>query len=347
MASLRWFVVVLFLSVALAGCIGAPDDGADDDGTEDVVVEGPVLGADSGLAFEPSEPASLERPPEPVLGRWWNYSVDNLLLGSSFSLTTVLAGVDDDEVLIGLDAGTFEDDAFVLHLPPIGEVKRDTLAFEAHDIWIMELEFPLQEGDEWSTKWYGGQDMTMSVDRVDGTAAHVSVEHPNGDASLVYDAAVGAIVSFKVPDYAELELTDHGWGFEGEVKVPYGVDLVVCEGRVAGAADIDDCQDGTADAPMETIPIEGDYDRFSFGLIVFDLGEAPVGAGVFSIEVVAPDGTEYAFEKTPDQAGSAGAMFGHDDPVGDWEMTALAGGAGAVLFEGAAYQVLDVTLAPT
>lgn len=346
MALLRWFMVVLFLSVALAGCIGAPDDGADDGGTDDLVVEGPVLGAESGLPRQPTGPASLEHPPEPVLGRWWDYEVDNLLLGSSFSVTTLVAGLDEDEVLIGLDAATFEDEAFVIHLPPVGEVKRDTLAFEAHDLWIMELEFPLTEGKQWTTKWYGGQDMKMDVDRVDGTKAEISVDHPNGASSLVYDAAVGAIVSFKVPDYAELELVDHGFGFQGDVQVPYGVDLVVCEGRLAGFADIEDCVEGTADAPVETVPIEGDYDRFSFGLIVFDLGEAPLGAGYFSIEVVAPDGAEYAFEKTPDQPGNAGAMFGHDDPAGDWEMTAVAGGVGVALFEGAAYRLLDVTLAP-
>lgn len=335
--------MALVVTASISGCIGASDeeDGSNDNG---LVLDGPVLGAASGLPREPTQPASLDGPPEPVLGRWWSYDVDNLLLGSSFSVTTVVAGLDVGEVLVGMDADQVVDEAFVLHLPGVGQVKRDTLAFDAHGILILGLEFPLEEGKQWSTKWYGGQDMTMSVDRVDGMKAELSFDHPNGDSSLVYDAEAANIVSLSIPGYAKMELQDHGVGFEGDVMVPYGVDLVVCHGRVAGGLVIEDCAEGTAGPPVEAIPIEGDFDRFSFGLIVFDLGEAPVGAGIFSLEVVAPDGQEYRIEKTPDQAGNTGVIFGHDDPVGDWEMTAVAVGVGAVLFEGAAYQVFNVTL---
>lgn len=342
----------LVVAVALAGCLAAPEPVDPSALIDDAFAGLPRLGSSSDLPLLRAS-ATLDAPPAWALGEWWTYRIESLLAGTTHEATRVVAGEVGASYLVGMPADKYEEILFIFHFPGLGAVNKTNLGFDAHDLFLQHLQFPLAEGATWTTQWYNGDPMEAVVTKVEGSRADVSLAHPVRAINLTYDAAVGDIVAFDVAGYLRYEVVDHGFGYQGEVRIPYEEDLVVCHGRANGVSVIDACAAGDLPGgPADTVVIGGDYDRLSFALILRGgAAPAPLPAplptqGLFALEVTAPDGKQYAAAKSPQEPGVVLDVYGHDDPLGAWEMRAFAGGVGSVLFEGAAYKVLDVTLGP-
>lgn len=329
-----WAAALLTVSLVAAGCLGSQ------------LEEGP--GATPNMRGTlPSGPPSqadladrtLQEPPTLRLGEWWDVRVDSELTGEVYEGRVVVAGMSQERYLVGMPTDAFAHGLLILHLPGIGPVTSDTFGYEAHDVLFEPTDFPLTEGKTWTTEWYTGG-MDAEVVEVNDGQARIEMVGENTRMNLTYDPAKGIPNLVEVDGYGTLEVLDHGFGHEGQVTVPWEHDLVFLHGRLAGAADL-----GLQPAaPVETITVEGGYDRASFALLLGNvLAEGP--PGVYRVQATAPDGTTYeeVFTAGP-QDDLLLAIKTHDDPVGDWELEYEAGGPGAAAIEGVAYQVIEVDL---
>jgi hypothetical protein len=334
-------IVASMLALALAGCL-EPDAGNSPFASEDL-----LLGAASGLPTQPRAEASLDEPPQWRLGEWWHVSFDAPPYSLSAEVDAVVVGTEAGRYVVGM-AGQIDDGIVLLHFPGFGEIDPDTLGFDAHDRAIVPLQFPLAAGKTWQTQWYTGVALDAVVESVDRAAGTATITMTGARTlSLVYDAKMGAISKLAIDGYGGFELTDHGYGYQGKVVVPSHQDLVFCHGREAVVQAVEFCATkppSDPQAPVQTIPLAEGYDRASFGLFLRDTQSAPVGPGVLSIRVEAPDGTVYEATKTPSQPGMVLYAHGIEDPAGDWQVTAVAAGAGLAILEGVAFDVLEVEL---
>lgn len=337
--------ILLLVAAPLAGCLGAVQDAPAQ--TTAGVEDGPRLGTDSPLPVGPTGPAGLQDPPTWSVGEWWDVEVSFTGYGGEAELTRVVAGTDGGSYLVGMDADSFNDRALVLHFPGFGRVNRSTLGFDAHDRPMHLLKFPLTEGQEWTTQWYSGDPLPAEVTGVEGEKATVVLDNGNTHIELTYDATIHAISEMTIDGYLSYEVVDHGYAHPGTVQVPYEHDLVFCHGRLAGVHAIEPCSlslTPNPKPPMETVTLDGAYDRASFGLLMADLQDTGlVGTGYYQVQATAPDGETFSAEKLPTDPGVKLVTGGHAPAAGEWEIQTYAGGAGYALFEGVAYQVLEVT----
>jgi hypothetical protein len=162
--------------------------------------------------------------------------------------------------------------------------------------------------------------------------------------NLTYDATLGEVRKIVYEGYATVEVTGHGYGYEGVVTVPHMFKLVFQNARVAGVLD-------GATAPAtgvdETVKVDPTFDRVSFVVILGNLQPGvPTAAGYYRETVTAPDGTVYDTTYAPPETGGAYklAYFTAEHPGGDWSFRHVAAGPGIVLAEGIAYHVYDIEL---
>ncbi len=333
----RTFALLCLVSFLLAGCAGTSGDDPGPAGASDEDPSDPVGGGNGTVARN----VSLDDAPEYQLGEWWRVRVTEFFTGATYETTRVVAGVEDDNWLVGMPAETFSHEIMVMHVPGFGQVDRFDLGFEIHDALYIPLPFPLVEGDTWQTA-FEGRAVTGSVNETSGTTARVEFHGASDTIVATYDAAIGEFSSWEASGYARVEVLEHGYDYEGVVTVPHQHDVIFINGRFAGGLDTS----LTPAPPVEEIEVDATYQRVSFILATADLAEAgQPDAGYYSITATAPDGTEYSLTTLP--GGSNGwtiDTYGHDDPGGTWSLQYEAVGAGFVFIEGIAYHVFDVVL---
>lgn len=350
-----FLLAILFLIPIIAGCVDAeapPEDPGPDDPLDDGEDPVPTFGPHSGLPTERPDDytPSLDAPPQWVLGEWWDVEIAEQFTGATHTVKRVVGGLEGMDYLVGMPRAGFNDEVMILHFPGFGLVDSDTLGYEAHD-WMFEpVQFPLEEGKNWQTYWQS-EDVILdaTVTAVDEESGRATIEMEGNQAvTLVYDAELGAIVEFDAPGYATYNVVDHGFDYDGYIRVPHSHDLLFFHARLAntGAG----FSEPTA-GPIETITVPDEYDRTSFSLLFFEMvnflaSEAPdtVGHGVHHISVEAPDGTVFEATKDPTMGGHLIESFSHDVVGGDWELTIATSGSAQVLLEGIGYVVFDVDL---
>ena len=346
--------------VTLAGCTDTsdsepgetvtPDEPQFVDPDSDFQVDRPSLPVDRPAPGE----RTLDEVPTWRLGEWWKIRITDSFTGQTRDVTRIVAGTEHGNYLVGFPLEEFSNDVLVLHFPGYGDIKRDDLSYDAHDQPYVPLQFPLVEGDSWTTKWQAEtSDITITVERAGNGTADLLV---TGAASgtMTYDAETGAIQRWIMNGYADYEVVDHGYNYTGAVRVPHDHDLIFFHGRIAGAMDAAAPFPSTNPVlPMEDIVIDGSYDRLSFAHILLDItgtlaqGSAQLGTsgGVYQITTTAPDGTVYEDILTPADGQAVRTVFyGHEAPEGTWSMQAVAGGAGVALLEGIGYHSIDIDL---
>lgn len=357
---MRGLAPLLLLTAFLAGC-------ADDAPQADEPV------ADPGIQYEDDtiavqDPNALPRLPPaegertlakaPVwrIGEWWKYSLTEGFSGKTYEFYRIVAGSEAGNYLVGFPVNEFSNDILVMHAPGYGDINRADLSYETHDAVFKLLQFPLVEGDSWEMSFEGVSDGTAIVHLPgDGTAV-IEAPTQSYDITAVYDPVVGEITSLDIAGYAHYEIIEHGydWGNQpmagdGVVRVPHDHDLIFFNGRIAGVQSLSSpLVPPSPAAPTESITVEGGYDRVGFTIILgtppglVPAAEAPTG--YYSGKGTAPDGTVYELTLAPNEGPFKIAFYGHDLPVGDWQLEYVAGGAGVVLFEGIGYHSIDVDL---
>lgn len=337
-----WLAVVILG----AGCLGSGDS--------NVLPNEPSLPGkqtDAPIDLETVNDAeilrTLDTAPTWQTGEWWRFRLTETFRGEVFEATRVAAGTEGDNFLVGMPRDDWVDALMVLHIPGFGEVSRDDLSFEIHDVRFEPLRFPLRDGDTWQTA-FEGRPVEATVDVIDNKTAEVTLVGASDQITVTYDAEVGAITRFVHPTYASYEIIDHGFDYEGTITVPHMHDVVFQNFRIFGALT------GTLSpaAPIDTVTVDETYDRVSFALIVGSIepqtiaGGPALGlppAGAFREFVTAPEGTTW--ELTVTAADPPGIYIKYaqlDSPGGDWTMEHAAAGAGLVGAEGIAYHVYDV-----
>lgn len=353
--------IALAAVLALAGCLGAVDDepvgsasspsaaGAADAAGGSTPAAAAELGSASPLPTEPPTNGSrtLREAPTYRVGEHWTIDVQFMLSGNEATIQRVVAGTQGDDYLVGMPTESWNDETIVVHFPGMGRVDRTNLSFDAHDRPLQFLDFPLTEGHTWETQWYGGSPLEGKVVTVDGDQAEVRLEGESMSVRLVYDASAGAVTTFEVPGYLKYEVTDHGYGFQGEVRVPANRDLVFCHGRAGVAIPVEACQVQATSprGPVESVDLADNYDRVSYALLAADLATAgPVAPGVHRVAVTHPSGQEETLVKGPHEPGYKLSVGGDAEPVGTWTVEAEAAGGGLAILEGVGYDSYTVTL---
>ncbi|HLE97429.1 MAG TPA: hypothetical protein VI997_08680, partial [Candidatus Thermoplasmatota archaeon] len=295
------------------------------------------------LSLVPVDPLaaapSLDAPPAWASGDWWTYHVTDELAGSDgFDVTLVVAGVEGDHWLVGMPGGAFAHDAYILHLPGIGEVGREDLGWIVHGERFAPVQFPLTEGDAWDTS-FEGVPAAAKVASVDGTLATVEIDGVF-PMLVTYDATVGAVTKYAVEGYATVELTASGRGFEGVVTVPHGHALEL-RYRIGGALG----PGNAPGAPLDMFEVPEEYDRMALALIQSSVQQSPVTAGAFYERATSPSGDAYELRVLPaDGPGFHFVTFDVPEPAGEWRFEHVAGGAGIVGAEMVFFHQYDVTL---
>ena len=362
---MRKLLLLLALGVVVPGCLGAdgPVDPASPSGapsggnvTIDASRPDPSFGGNVTLGAEapPDVNATLDAAPRLQVGEWWRIRLESPLDGTSSEFVRVVAAIDGDTYVFGMPHEGWWKEAVIYHTPAFGDVNAADLSYNTHDVLFTPLQFPLVDGATWTTEFSGGPPMTASVTVTSPTEATVTFTSPacgpfgllaavgqcggeNTLLELVYDATIHEVREFKHPTVT-FTVVAHGYDYQGWVTVPRGEDLVFFHGRIGPALDI-----GLqpAPSPLETVNVNGGFNRVSFIQVVQSIGGAP---GAYREAATAPDGTQYVTEGIP--ASSPFTIVFHEaaDPDGDWQLEHLAGGPGVVFIEGIAYHQYDVHL---
>ncbi len=339
--------------LALSGC-------ASDDGTTDAVQTTPAVQYEDEVVqvaapTMPRDPPAagertLDAAPQWRLGEWWKYFMTDEFTGKTTEFLRVVAGEDRaaGNYLVGFPVEAFSNDVMVLHVPGYGDIRQADLAYETHDAYFEPLQFPLAEGNTWEMSFEGVANGLATVSLPgDGTARITMEVSQYGWINATYDPAIGEVSELSINGYGEYRVIDHGYGYQGVVRVPHAHDLLMQTGRIAGALVNLGIPPATA-GPTETVEVGEGYDRFSFILAVGAgpfLGLDPaVPVGVFQETATAPDGTQYQLQLLPHEGGFKIEAFGHDNPAGAWNLQHVAAGAGIAFIEGIGYHSIDVEL---
>ncbi len=303
---------------------------------------------------------NLNEVPQWRLGEWWTYEIQDFLGGGSETITRIVAGSEHDNYLVGFPIDQFSSYALVLHHPAFGDIHMSDLSYDTHDSPFKHLQFPFVEGDTWTTTFESETVVwTALVSDVDDGAGTARVDFTTANGAQagysIFDAETGVATDILFNNYGRFQVVDHGFNYDGDVRVPHDHDLVFFDGRLVGAIPLsgDGLDPTDPQQPTGSITVPEGYDRVSFGLLAQDIpgqlihGQTGAGRplGYYSITVTAPDGEQYSMEVTPANEGwFVGEFYNHDGPAGTWEYTAIATGAGGIFIEGIGYHSIDIQL---
>ncbi len=341
----------LLIMAVVAGCLSPPKGGD-------------VVPADSDLDFlVGDDPASRTTAAAPrwATGEWWQYHVLLHYTGAEYDVTRVVAGRDGDNYTVGMPLEDWEamgDNVIGYHLPGLGDVRVSDLMYEVHDLPYKLLDFPLQAGDSWQAG-FEFSEVIVTVESADAAGAVMRVEKMYeqawgpvaapvtnrvlGDvytARAEYDARLGEVRLLDIPGYARVEVVDHGYGFEGTVRVPRNQGMPFVNGRIAGLPDRNDpTHPITGEAHVEDV-----YDRMALTLGAGSLAfEGQQSTGYYKETARGPDG-EYVLEKVPPNTALEFKHFSVERPGGAWTFEHIAIGPGGAQSEAFAYEIHDVTV---
>lgn len=323
------------VAIVLAGCVASP---AGEEGAPEVTQNTKLPDFKPVEAVEEA-PRTLLEPPLWKQGEWWKIRLVDGFQGSTYETTRIVAGQEGDHYLVGMPSDQFSDDFMVMHIPGFGQISKDDLSFETHDVPTQVLRFPLVDGDGWETAFEGGV-ITTNVFVESETRARIQFTgSQTGNAT--YDALVGEVVRYEQEDYANYEVIDHGFDYSGVVTVPHQHDLIFQHFRIAGL--LTGVPSAPATSITDTVTVDSTYDRVSAAIIAGGL--SPDAPGGYLQEIAtAPDGKVFEMTVMPIETGFVVHTFSHLNPGGSWTFEHRALGPGFIGAEGIAYHTYDVEM---
>ena len=289
---------------------------------------------------------SLEEPPELEVGEWWTFEARAEGADADHEATVVVSEREDGMARLGLSAEDFKDDLFVFHIPPLGDLDPETLAWRVMWEDFEALRFPLEEGRTWEADFHGF-DVEAEVAEVDGSRAHV---HMEGDdpawgaqrIELVYDARHGMITELHEENIGlSFRVTDHGFGYDGSVKTPRGIELSLLDFRPGEVMELVG-EEVPEDEGRSSIEVEVDHSHGSMGLVM-QHALVPQESGTYEIAATNPEGEtfEAAFEFEPGDPLMALEAFPTDAVQGTWEIEYNRDGEGMLAAEFFTYDLVE------
>lgn len=308
-------MVVLLVAIALAGCL---DPLADRLRASDV------------------------EPPRWQIGDWWTYQLSSETFDMNAEITIVVANVTPDGYVLGVPADADATSPLLQHLPAIGPI-RDDLSYDVHERRFEPLHWPLREEVAWETTWIAGT-VHLEARLVNDTwnVTNDGFEEDDGIRyDIVYDPARGWFESFKrtgldgrVRQLAEM--TANGTGYQGEVRAPGSIDVLLLESRTRGSVA------GTTPAPPN--PSFTPSDAIDTLLVGCLAGGAP---GQYHAEVRSPTGVICSLDHTvqPGDGLVRAQIVEAPMEAGAWEARLVALGSGSATAEVLGYATRTYTLA--
>jgi hypothetical protein len=300
----------------------------------------PIAGFGSGCGPETAgeeiaSERSLASPPALQVGEWWTVEVDPELVGATFETTLVVTHAGDGTARIGMTPESFRDDFLVLHVPVLGDVTLETFAWRVMWDDFEALRFPLEPGARWTADFHGN-DVTATVERIEGARAFIVMEGDSERIEMVYDASVGMITEFREEALQlAFRVTGHGTGYSGPVLSLSGIELAFMQGGPAAA-------EARSSATLE-VDTEGTHGSLS--LVVWNRGVEDQ-AGRYRIVATAPDGSilEHTFETAPGDAAVLVQSFGHEVVQGSWKLDFERDGPARLLVELFTYGLDEIAM---
>jgi hypothetical protein len=345
---MRPLPILIVLAALAAGCVApaATDNVAPESANATVTIDKDRPDTNfTDIALKGAAPdasATLNEAPHWKKGEWWKIHFESPLTGASVDFVRVVGDVQGDTYVVGMPHEGWYKEAVVYHTPCFGDVDARTLGCTPHNIPFAAVEFPLKEGATWTTQFERAPDLKTEVKITSPTEATIKFVDPKGNVAIeeVYDATIHEVRSFK-QSTAVYTVTDHGYDFQGWITVPRASELVFEHGRVVAPV-IDVKTTGPAAGPLETVTINGGYNRLSFILAAGNILGTPAG-GVYRETATAPNGTSYQLTSIP--GGPVEIRFYEArDPDGDWKLEHIAAGPGIAFIEGIAYHQYDIRL---
>jgi hypothetical protein len=294
---------------------------------------------------------TLKEAPKWRLGEWWTYKIVDHFTERTLETTRVVAGTDGPNYLVGFPIDAFSNDVLIFHIPGFGDVSQADLSFEVHDVVFAPLKFPLTEAHTWDTAFEGRAGTMAAEPQTDGTAKLTG--GGNGwSMTATYDPKLGEVSHLDYPGYATYDITGHGYGYSGTVRVPHAHDLVFMHGRTGPVLDNrQPAGPAAVNLGTDTVQVQPGYDHLAFTLIAANLlpfvapqaGAMPA-SGYYDIKATSPNGTVYELTALPQEAPTKISFFGTGDPTGPWSLSFTVGGAGIGIAEGIGYHSIDVQL---
>jgi hypothetical protein len=341
---------LFLLMVAVAGCASTPPvaDGADGEGlTVDADRPAPMFGdVQTGPAVGPDLDATTQAAPRLVEGEWWR-----IRFASSFydqpdvEFVRVVANATEDGYIFGMPHEGWYKEAIAYHAPAFGDVALN-LSYRTHNLWFQPLQFPLTQGDTWTTT-FATAEYEARVERADATTADVAFYPAGGTPSvqqqvlgvvqppasgpamrLTYDARVHEVVKMESP-VGTWEVVSHGYEFRGWVTVPRGEHTAIDYGTFGPVAP-------GQPVVTRTVEVSGGFNRLTMMHIVF-----ATGPGAYRLTSTPPEGEPFVTELMG-APGFAVRFYEAMNPDGAWTQEDLNGGAGGTYSMGIAYHQYDI-----
>jgi hypothetical protein len=340
------------LALLVAGCVApaAPVEPAEVPVQEVQIGDRPdptFEAVETGSAAEADEAATLAAPPQLKVGEWWRIR-SAPFNGEPVEYLRVIAAVQDAQYVVGMPHEGWFKEAVAYHSPAFGDVAAD-LSYMTHNVRFEPVRFPLTEGATWDTS-FATVPVRAAVHVVDEAVAQIEFRTIAGEPEptdtvmgplmdllmgddfsdlvflLTYDARQHEIVKFESAIIG-YEVIEHGYGFEGWVTVPRGMETPIDQGPSLPAGH-----------ETATIPVAGGFNRLT--MMHFTGGATP---GVYRVRTVAPDGTEHVSEVLGAAAMTV-QFFEASNPDGDWTLETLVAGMGGAYAMGIAYHQYDIHL---
>ncbi|PSG97400.1 hypothetical protein BRD56_05620 [Thermoplasmatales archaeon SW_10_69_26] len=326
---------LLLVAAGAAGCLGG-DDASDDAEAASAADEGNET--DTANDSAALEEADLSEPPTWTPGMFWEVQIEDANTGETHQITRIVASETGNGYRVGMPADGFSHPAVLAHFPGFGTIDAQTLGFSVHGEPFQALSFPLEEGQTWSTTLYE-TDLEAEVLSTTDQTAEIGMTGEGTSVNLTYDADQRAITELEGPLGASMQVTDHGTGYAGPVKVPHDREQFI-DGRVVGAIDLQ-LQPAP---PTGSASVPDAKDEASFAQIVGNIDVAPGQPGHYQETTTDPAGETTEIEVTQVGGGLTAAYGSSTEAGGEWTFEHVAGGFGAAATEIIAYrtQVVDL-----
>lgn len=343
---------LLLAALAIAGCAQPPaaETTASPGPQVEIVADRPDTSfgdVATGPAAAPDTNATTAAAPVLVPGEWWRIRFSSSFFQDVPEVVRVVAAVEPDGYLFGMPHEGWYKEAISYHAPAFGDVGLD-LSYETHNERFEPVRFPLFAGATWETVFAAAR-FTATVESADASTATIRFDPPPSDPEptdpvyaalnpfgdfggmrLTYDARQHEVVKFESA-IGTWEVVEHGYGFEGWVTVPRGLNTAIDYGQFLPA---------TPGGPVVTRSqvVQGGFNRLTLLHVI-----VPLGPGAYRIRSVSPNGTEFVTDSIAGRSITL-KFYEASKPDGEWKLEDVVGGPGATYSMGMAYHQYDIRL---
>jgi hypothetical protein len=288
--------------------------------------------------------ASDVLPPEYEVGDWFEYRLTSELYDIDATVRLVVA----NRTASGYSLGYPVEDAagatlpLLFHMPAIGPVT-DELAYDVHEERFDPIQWPLEDGKEWETRWITA-DVRLTAREANGTWVINNSGYEDQAGNLLYeieyDPAQRAISRFARVGVdgvvrQEITLVATGTNHTGEVVAPGNIRVLLLQTRTAGAL-----SGGAPASPQVAFAVPEGVDTLLVGCIA---GGAP---GQYRTEVRNAQGVLCELDTTV-APGASGLQLQAVEVAAEgdgWAARLAAAGAGSATAEVLGYPTSVFTL---